>query len=52
MNITGNDHTTRRQTNLLQDGIGRHFGISRRELGAGSCAALAEYCGRRGNIIM
>ena len=25
MKITGNDHTTRRQTNLLQDGIGRHF---------------------------
>jgi hypothetical protein len=24
MKITGNDHTTRRQTNLLQDGIGRH----------------------------
>ena len=35
MKITGNDHTTRGQTNLLQDGIGRHFGISRRELGAG-----------------
>jgi len=35
MEMTGNDHTTRRRTNLLQDGIGRHFGIGRWELGAG-----------------
>ena len=50
MKITGNDHTTRRQTNLLQDGIGRYFGISRRELGSGPLRnlTLAEYCGRRG----
>jgi hypothetical protein len=26
MKITGNDHSTRRQTNLLQDGIGGYFG--------------------------
>jgi hypothetical protein len=54
MKITGNDHTTdhttRRQTNLLQDGIGRHFGISRQELGAGPVRnpRLAEDCRRRG----
>jgi hypothetical protein len=47
MKITGSDHTTRRQTNLLQDGIGRHFGISRRELGAGSCAESNARCIRR-----
>jgi hypothetical protein len=29
MKITGNDHTTRRQTNLLQDGIGRYWQSSR-----------------------
>jgi hypothetical protein len=46
----GNDHITRRQTNLLQDGIDRYFGISRRELGAGAVRnlTLAEDCGRRG----
>jgi hypothetical protein len=55
MKITGNDHTTdhttRPQTNLLQDGIGRHFGISRRELGAGPVRhpTLAKDCGRRGH---
>ena len=50
MKITGIDHTTRWQTNLLQDGIGRHFG----SVGGSSAQGpvrnltLAEYCGRRG----
>jgi len=51
MKITGNDHSTRRRTNLLQDGIGRHFGISRWELGSGPVRnpKLAKDCRRRGH---
>jgi hypothetical protein len=49
MKIAGNNHTTRWQTNLLQDGIGRYWHQSA-EAWRRSRAdlTLAEYCGRRG----